>query len=175
MRHGYIRLIPSGETAAAVTKSLRAAGCEKITREHDPDQTEALEKLLDSLKQGDVVVVTELEQLAPSVATLVRVVESISASSATVVSLADPWMAALEPAAVVAAIRSLSKMRNAALRAGRKRARSAGVAFGRPKTMTPAQVKEARRRHKDGEGVRALARSMNVPVSVMSRALRSKD
>jgi hypothetical protein len=41
--------------------------------------------------------------------------------------------------------------------------------------MMPAQVKEARRRHKEGEGVRALARSMNVPVRVMSRALRSKD
>jgi DNA invertase Pin-like site-specific DNA recombinase len=174
MRHGYFRLVPPGETEAAILKSLRAAGCEKITRETDPEEAAVLQKLLAGLEPGDVLVVVELEQLAPSMATLVRVAESIRAAGATLVSLADPWMDALDTTAVIAAMRSLSKMRNTALRAGRKRARDAGVAFGRPQTMTAEQIKEARRRHKEGEGVRALARSMKVPVSVMSRALRPK-
>jgi DNA invertase Pin-like site-specific DNA recombinase len=52
---------------------------------------------------------------------------------------------------------------------GRERAKERGVKLGRRPKLTPHQQQEARRRRKDGEAIRDIARSYNVHNSTISR------
>ena len=52
---------------------------------------------------------------------------------------------------------------------GRKRAKSRGVLFGRPRKLTPHQRREAIARRDAGETLTDIARSYNVSHSTISR------
>jgi DNA invertase Pin-like site-specific DNA recombinase len=52
---------------------------------------------------------------------------------------------------------------------GRERAKERGVKLGRRPKLTPHQQQEARRRVRNGEPVRDIARSFNVSHSTISR------
>jgi DNA invertase Pin-like site-specific DNA recombinase len=74
---------------------------------------------------------------------------------------------------------SLSKFHGAARRIGsaegRKRAKAAGVKFGRRPKLTPEQAKEARRRHKAGESLRAIGEDFGVEHTTVGRAIKALD
>jgi DNA invertase Pin-like site-specific DNA recombinase len=57
---------------------------------------------------------------------------------------------------------------------GRKRAKAAGVTFGRPPKLTAVQIDEVRLRHRKGESARALARSFDVNHKAILRVLAVK-
>lgn len=159
---------------------LSAAGCEKLFEEKISGATRnrpKLEKLLDHLRKGDVLVVTRLDRLARSTSELLRIAERITEKEAGLQSLDEPWADTTRPSGrmimtVFAGIaefeRSLILSRT---QEGRLAAQARGVAFGRPKKMLPDQQEIARELVRDGKSISAVARTFNVHPATIYRVL----
>jgi len=98
---GYARMSTDGQDLATQRTELLQAGClhifaERITsaRRDRPE----LERLLDYLRAGDVVVVTRLDRLARSTHDLLDIAERLRLSKAGLLSLAEPWSDTTTPA-----------------------------------------------------------------------------
>ena len=95
MKIGYARVSTSGQSLDRQIDSLREAGCERIYAEKvssgKKDRPE-LARMMEALREGDIVIVVELTRLGRSVKDLIEIVEQIHAVGANVVSLSEPWM-----------------------------------------------------------------------------------
>src|ERR1700674_2636847 len=94
MIYGYARVSTDGQSAAAQTKQLRAAGAEKIFRETasgaKTDRAQ-LRRALAQLAAGDVLLVTRLDRLARSTRALLNTLAAIAERGARFRSLGDAW------------------------------------------------------------------------------------
>lgn len=133
-----------------------------------------LSALLDSLQQGDLVLVTRLDRFARSTLDMLTLTEAITAKGAAFRSLAEPWADTTTPhgrmivtvlAGVAEFERSLIRQRTGE---GRERAKSQGVRFGRPPALTPAQQGEALRLA-EAKGNRYAAEIMKVSLATIER------
>ncbi len=94
MRIGYARVSTDEQTLTSQCQRLSAAGCEKLFEEKISGAARnrlKLEKLLDHLRKGDVLVVTRLDRLARSTSELLRIAERITEKNAGLQSLDEPW------------------------------------------------------------------------------------
>jgi len=167
MGRGRCRVRTDDQDLSLQRAALRKAGCrrlyeEKISgaRRNRPE----LARLLDNVRDDDVVVVTRLDRLARSTRDLLDVAEQLRDTGAGLRSLAEPWADTTSPAGrmvltVFAGIaefeRSLLHQRTSA---GREAAKQRGVRFGRPPALTPDQVVLGRRLVDEGTSVRAAAK-----------------
>jgi DNA invertase Pin-like site-specific DNA recombinase len=126
-----------------------------------------------------VVTVTRIDRLARSTFDLFGIVKRIADAKAQFRSLAEPWadtgtstgrlmLAVLGGLADVE--RDLIRTRTAE---GRSRAKARGQPMGRPRSLTPAQQKEATRRRAQGATLQELADSYDRSISTMRRATRA--
>lgn len=126
-------------------QALKKAGCIKIFREKvsraSRDRPE-LKRMLDQIREGDVIVVWKLDRLARSTRDLLETMELIRESGGHFQSLSEPWADSTSHAGkmimtVFAGIaefeRDLIRERTAA---GRAVAKRKGVLFGRPENST---------------------------------------
>jgi DNA invertase Pin-like site-specific DNA recombinase len=135
-----------------------------------------LAKLMASLKDGDIVLVTKLDRLGRSTRELLDLIERIGKAGAAFRSLGDPlWDTSSSQgrllstllAAIAEFERDLIRERTGE---GRKRAMAKGVKFGRPLKLSKHQRDEAiKRRDVDGETLSSIAKSYAVDVSMISR------
>ena len=83
MQLGYARVSTNEQDTAAQVSALKSAGCEKIFREKASggrwDQPE-LNRLLDQLRKGDVLVVWRLDRLSRSLRDVLMIMERIKGS-----------------------------------------------------------------------------------------------
>ena len=95
MKIGYARVSTLRQSLDRQIDSLREAGCERIYAEKvssgKKDRPE-LARMMEALREGDIVIVVELTRLGRSVKDLIEIVEQIHAVGANVVSLSEPWM-----------------------------------------------------------------------------------
>ncbi len=94
MKLGYARVSTDEQTLTSQCQRLSAAGCEKLFEEKISGAARnrpKLEKLLDQLRKGDVLVVTRLDRLARSTSELLRIAERITEKNAGLQSLDEPW------------------------------------------------------------------------------------
>src|SRR3979490_2850905 len=91
---GYARVSTNGQALDAQVTQLEAAGCARIFREKvsgaKTDRAE-LKKLLRSLREGDIVVVTRLDRLARSTLDLLRFLAAVSEKRAGFRSINEGW------------------------------------------------------------------------------------
>src|SRR6201996_2120155 len=89
---GYARVSTTEQDTALQTSALKAAGCEKIFREKASggrwDRPE-LHRLLDQLREGDVVVVWKLDRLSRSLKDTLAILERVEAAGAGFRSLTE--------------------------------------------------------------------------------------
>ena len=82
---GYARVSTGDQDTALQERALREAGCERIFLERASgarwDRPE-LQRLLDQLRPGDVVVVWKLDRLTRSLSDLLRIMEKMGAADA---------------------------------------------------------------------------------------------
>ncbi len=180
MRLGYARVSTDEQTLTGQCQRLSTAGCEKLFEEKISGAARnrpKLEKLIDQLRRGDVLVVTRLDRLARSTSELLRMAERITEKNAALQSLDEPWADTTSPSGrmimtVFAGIaefeRSLILSRT---QEGRLAAQARGVAFGRPKKMLPDQQEIARELVRDGKSISAVARTFNVHPATIYRVL----
>src|SRR6202161_4523382 len=92
MKLGYARVSISEQDTAAQVSALKSAGCEKIFREKASggrwDRPE-LQRLLDQLRKGDVLVVWKLDRLSRSLRDVLTIMERLGESGAGFRSLTE--------------------------------------------------------------------------------------
>jgi DNA invertase Pin-like site-specific DNA recombinase len=92
MQIGYARTSTLEQVAGfeAQVKELKTAGCKRILKEQvsSIDQRPELERALDALREGDVLIVTKLDRLARNVVHLGQIVERVQKAGASLRILA---------------------------------------------------------------------------------------
>ena len=100
MRIGYARVSTQDQNLDRQRDQLRKDGCERIYEEKvsgaKSDRPE-LGRMLDALREGDVVVVAELSRLSRSVRDLFALVGRIDEIGAQIKSLKEPWLDTTTP------------------------------------------------------------------------------
>jgi DNA invertase Pin-like site-specific DNA recombinase len=137
-----------------------------------------LRRLLSEVTAGDVVMVTRLDRLARSTRDLLNTLAAITGRKAGFRSLGDAWAdtTTAHGRLMLTVLGGLAEFERDLIRTrtgeGRERAKARGVKLGRKPKLTEHQKREAiRRRDRDGEPVREIARSYNVSHSTISRLI----
>jgi DNA invertase Pin-like site-specific DNA recombinase len=181
---GYARVSTRDQDLTNQETQLRAAGCGRIFAEKITGARRArpqLDRLLDHLRAGDVVVVTRLDRLARSIRDLLDIVERIQTANAGLRSLAEPWADTTTPAGrmvltVFAGIaefeRSLIVERTST---GRAAAKARGTKFGRKPTLTPTQLDHIYRLADEGNtSMQEIAALFGIHRSTLFRLLSQR-
>jgi DNA invertase Pin-like site-specific DNA recombinase len=176
--YGYARVSTDGQTLTAQQVQLRDAGAAKIFAEKISgarSNRAELEKLLNRLETGDVLMVTRLDRLARSTRDLLNILDCVAQAGAGFRSLADAWADTTTPHGrlMLTVLGGLAEFERELIRArtgeGRARAKARGVHMGRPPALTPHQRKEAIARRDAGESLADIGRSYDVSHSTISR------
>ena len=100
MKIGYARVSTTDQKMERQPDSLTKEGCERIYQEKisgvKKDRPE-LNRMLDALREGDIILVCELTRLSRSVKDLFELVEQIHKCGADVRSLKEPWLDTTTP------------------------------------------------------------------------------
>jgi DNA invertase Pin-like site-specific DNA recombinase len=180
MKIGYARVSTEDQRLTLQIESLKKAGCIRIFREKVSgayrDRPE-LNRMVDQLRPGDVVIVWKLDRLARSTRNLLEIVESINNASARFQSISEPWADTTTHAGkmIMTIFAGIAEFERDLIRertgAGRADAHKRGVRFGRPKKMNEDQAKLAKRLLKEGKSVREVARTFSVHPATLYRIL----
>lgn len=177
---GYARVSTDDQDLRIQRASLEAADCRRLYEEKVSGAKRdrpALGRMLDALREGDVVIVTRLDRLARSTRNLLEIAEALNEAGTGLRSLAEPWADITTPAGrmvltVFAGIaefeRSLIQERTSS---GRQAAKARGVRFGRPKKLSDDQVALGRRLVGEGRSVRDAAKLLQCHPATLYRAL----
>ena len=182
---GYARVSTRDQDLTNQETQLRAAGCGRIFAEKITGTKRArpqLDRLLDHLRAGDVIVVTRLDRLARSILDLLNIVERVRDAGAGLRSLAEPWADTTTPAGrmvltVFAGIaefeRSLIVERTST---GRAAAKARGTKFGRKPKLEPAKIKHVYQLVDEGKMSRQeIADLVGIDRSTLYRMLLQRD
>jgi DNA invertase Pin-like site-specific DNA recombinase len=179
MIFGYARVSTDAQDLTSQLAQLKAAGCERIFREKISGATAdrpQLKKLLAAVTHGDVVIIPAVDRLSRDTTDLLLIARQLQEAGAGLRSLAEPVVDTTSDFAevVLAILGVTAKLERRRIKErtarGRADAKAKGVKFGRKPKLTPHQQREAiKRRDKDGETLRSIARSYNVSAATISR------
>ena len=176
---GYARVSTDDQNLDSQTDALSAAGAEKVFADKISGSRRArpeLGKMLEQLRNGDVVTVTKYDRLARSMKDLLEIVETIRERGAGFRSLAED-IDTTTPAGrlvfhVFASIAQFERERiSERTKEGLASARKRGRIGGRPPALTPAQKTEVRRMRDDEQrAISEIARLFRVSERTIRRA-----
>jgi DNA invertase Pin-like site-specific DNA recombinase len=98
---GYARVSTEDQHLALQRAALKSAGCQRIYEEKISGAKRSrpeLDRMLDQLRAGDVVVVSRLDRLARSTRNLLEIAEQLKEVDAGLRSLHEPWADTTSPA-----------------------------------------------------------------------------
>jgi DNA invertase Pin-like site-specific DNA recombinase len=176
---GYARVSTDDQSLDSQTDALSAAGAEKVFADKISGSRRArpeLDRLLEQLRDGDVVTVTKYDRLARSLKDLLEIVEAIRERGAGFRSLAED-IDTTTPAGrlvfhVFASIAQFERERiSERTREGLASARKRGRIGGRPHALSVAQKDEVRRmRDEEQRAISEIARLFKVSERTVRRA-----
>jgi DNA invertase Pin-like site-specific DNA recombinase len=178
MKIGYARVSTEDQRLNLQLEALRKAGCKRVFREKVTgayrDRPE-LNRMLDHLREGDIVTVWKLDRLARSTRNLLEIVETISNAGARFQSISEPWADTTTHAGkmIMTIFAGIAEFERDLIRertgAGRANAQERGVRFGRPKKMNADQQRLAQRLLQEGKSVKEVARTFRVHPATLYR------
>lgn len=162
---GYARVSTEEQSLDMQIAALEKAGCQRVLSEQISGAAKRrpqLDKAIDMLRKGDVLVVWSIDRIARSMADLYRRVEMIDQRGAGLRVLAQPIDTTGPMGRLILGIlgavaefeRALIVMRT---KAGVRRRMERGLPVGRKRLLSDEQISEVRKRRKAGESVRVLA------------------
>ncbi len=95
MKIGYARVSTEEQNLDRQLDGLKEAGCEKIFQEKitgTKKERPELDKLMEQLRSGDLIIVSDLTRLSRSVKDLFSLVDQIEKKGANIKSLKESWM-----------------------------------------------------------------------------------
>ena len=152
MRIGYARVSTTDQNLDLQTDALKLAGCEKIFSDRGVSgaKTErpGLDKALDQIRKGDVLVIWKLDRLGRSFSHLLSIIEDLKQKGVDFASVQDGFDTSTASGKMVFSVigamaeyeRNLTRERTMA---GLASARSRGRKGGRPKQLDEGQVRVA--------------------------------
>jgi DNA invertase Pin-like site-specific DNA recombinase len=184
MKIGYARVSTKDQELGNQKTRLEAAGCELFFEEKISGAAKKrpqLERLLNQLRNDDVVVVTKLDRLARSTSELLRIAEVLNEKNAGLQSLDEPWADTTTPAGkmIMTVFGGIAEFERSLIlprtQEGREAALARGVPFGRPSKLRPDQKEVVRDLVKSGQSISAVARTFNVHPATIYRCLEEKQ
>ena len=176
---GYARVSTDGQNLGAQTDALTAAGAGKLFADKisgSKRERPELDRMLEQLRDGDVVTVTKYDRLARSLKDLLDIVETIRERGAGFRSLAED-IDTTTPAGrlvfhVFASIAQFERERiSERTKEGLASARKRGRIGGRPPALTVDQKDEVRRmRDEESRAISEIARLFKVSERTIRRA-----
>ena len=179
---GYARVSTEDQNLTLQRAALNGAGCQRIYEEKISGANRSrpeLNRMLDQLRSGDVVVVSRLDRLARSTRDLLEIAEQLKEVEAGLRSLHEPWADTTSPAGrmVLTVFAGIAEFERALIhertRSGRVAAQARGVRFGRPPKLTDDQVKLAQRLIEEGRSVPEVSKILRVHRATLYRVLSS--
>ena len=181
---GYARVSTRDQNPQSQLDQLREAGCKKLfvdkaSGKTTRDRTE-LGKLLEHVREGDVVVVTQLDRLSRSLMDLLNLVDRLGKLGVQLRSLKESFDTTTRNGKLsfqimgVLAEYERERIRERTLD-GLKAARARGIVGGRPRTLSNKQEALIWRMRKQGDSMREIARTFNVSVGTIRRALQRHE
>lgn len=176
---GYARVSIEEQHLDAQISALEAIGAERIFAEKvsgTKKSRDELDRMIEQLRGGDVVVVTKYDRLSRSLQDLLSIVEAVRAKGAGFRSLAED-IDTTTPAGrlvfhVFASIAQFERERiSERTKEGLVAARKRGRIGGRPTALSAERRTEvARMRDQEGRGIAELARLFEVSPNTIRRA-----
>lgn len=176
---GYARVSTAHQNLDRQIAALRSEGCRAICREKMSGRTAKdrpqLEKAIDMLGVGDILVVAEWDRATRSMHDGIHILERVHERRALVKVLDKPHLDLTTPfgKGLLALLSALAEDERHRIvkraNEGRAAALKRGARFGRKPKLTEHQQLEGRRRLKKGESARAIARDFNVHHATVSR------
>ena len=176
---GYARVSTPSQNLDRQIAALRAEKVDQIFREKASGKTvrgrPQLEKAIDQLGTGDVLVIAEWDRATRSMSDGIKIIERIAARGAAVrvldrsyldltTAMGKGLMALLSALAEDERLRILNRAND-----GRERAKERGVKFGRKPKLSEHQRTRALERLAAGEAGADIAADMGVHKSTISR------
>ena len=175
---GYARVSTDDQNLDAQLDALDASGAERVFADKVSGSIRSrpeLDRLLDQLRSGDVVVVTKYDRLARSLRDLLEIVEIIKDRGAGFRSLAED-IDTTTPAGrlifhVFASIAQFERERiSERTKEGLEAARKRGRVGGRPPALSPVQRDEVlRMRDEEGRRLSEIAELFGVSAKTVRR------
>lgn len=179
MRYGYARVSTDEQSFARQNAALLVAGCDQIIEEAESGvkARRRLDALLERLRDGDELIVTELDRLGRSTGEAVLLMDELIKRGVQLRVLALPTLdiATNDGRLIADILASLAAHERRRLRERQRQgiaaARSSGRHLGRPQKMNGQQVGEARARLAADEPVPAVARAYGVTPKTLRATL----
>lgn len=178
MIFGYARVSKAeGQDTAAQIGALKAAGAETIFEDAASGgrcDRPALQELLDTVGQGDVVIVWKLDRLSRSLMDLLRIMDRLDKAGTGFRSLTET-IDTTTPAGrmMMQMLGSVAEFERELIRertrAGLAHAREQGRQLGRRRALTSDQRRKAIRWMQEGQSQAEIARTFGVHRSTVSR------
>ena len=177
---GYARVSTADQDLALQREALRGTGCQRIYEEKISGAKRSrpeLNRMLEQLRAGDVVIVSRLDRLARSTRDLLEIAEHLKQAEAGLRSLHEPWADTTSPAGrmVLTVFAGIAEFERELIQertgSGRLAAKARGVRFGRPTKLSGDQVKLAQRLIGEGHPVLEVAKLLKVHRTTLYRAL----
>src|SRR5271167_63206 len=171
MKYGYARVSTDDQNLALQLTALKRAGCRTMFKDDGISGTTtkrpALSRCLETLQQGDTLIVWKLDRLGRSLRDLIAMLDDLRARGVKFRSLTEAidtdtptGRAMWQMIGVLAELeRSLITERT---RAGIQAAKLRGVKFGRKNLLKWYQIEHAQQLIGQGEDVASVARSLRV-------------
>lgn len=176
---GYARVSTASQNLDRQIAALRAEGCVQIFREKasgkDTRGRPQLEKAIDALGTGDVLIVAEWDRATRSMLDGIEIIERIHARGSFVKVLDKLHLDLTTPLGrgLIALLSAMAEDERQRIvkraRDGLDAAKARGARFGRKPKLTPYQRAEALKRLEAGESARAIGRSYQVHHATISR------
>lgn len=176
-RIGYARVSTRDQNLDLQLDALKKAGCDKIYEDTISGTTSrrpGLDQALDTLRDGDTLVVWKLDRLGRSVKDLLEFAGGLNNRGVGFVSLTD----AIDTTTVSGrfffnVMASLAQMERELMvertQAGLRAAREQGRVGGRKRIMTEGKIRSARKLLNQGTPPREVANSLGVSVPTLYR------
>ena len=168
-------------------RSLKDSGCEvlygdKITGTSNYGDRQELSKLLEVIKEGDLLILSELSRLGRTMTTMLVEVEKLINRGVKIKTLDKRLDTTTMDKSIVKLIvgimgycseQELSQIKSRCSE-GRQVSMSRGVKFGRKRNYTEFQVKEVLERKSQGQGLGTIGKSLGMTRSMVQRIIRNE-
>ena len=185
--YGYWRCSTDLQDEERQIRSLKESGCEeiygdKITGTSTYGERPELSKLLETIKEGDLLILSELSRLGRTMTTMLVEVEKLINRGVKIKTLDKRLDTTTMDKSIVKLIvgimgycseQELSQIKSRCSE-GRQVSMSRGVKFGRKRNYTEFQVKEVLERKSQGQGLGTIGKSLGMTRSMVQRIVKNE-